>query len=217
MEIYDTKRLREVNQKVFEQSWLNFKDTLSYYKNGKISLVTFNEWLALFSVEGYHEFLSRLPDELQDVVSFDKRDQLSCETFLSIYSRLLFLLFKVSIQSIIYMGMYNDQSIMEEIPNLEHFTCMTLQPSLYKHYNHTKGKFALECCKRCKICMSSALPANYYEILTHSRARVSNAKIFYSSIQGTFRSISEYDIQAVFTFWANDGGVNPTVWSPTTN
>jgi hypothetical protein len=200
MDVYDTKKLREVNQKVFEQSWINFKDTLSYYKNGKISLVTINEWLTLF--EGYHEFFTRLPEELQ-VISFEKRDELSCQTFLRIYRSLLLTQYKVSIQSIIHLGMFNDQSIMEEIPNLEHFACMTLQPSLYRHYNHTKGKFALECCVRCKICMSSTLPADYYETLIQARAQLTRTRIFYASLQSSYSNISEYDIQALFTYWAN--------------
>jgi hypothetical protein len=215
MGIYDLKLLRCFHLKVFAQAWVNFKDSLSYYKNGKISLVTFNEWIALFSNEGFQKFLlsSRLLDELPSVIDFNnKSDSLSSQSFLHIYQKMLYLLFKTSIQSIIFMRMYDDdnnKNIVDVIPNFEHFVCMTLQPSLYKHYNHSKGRFALECCKRCKICMSPTLPVNYYEILIQARASFASATSFYKKQRGDkknqhdpFAEISEEDTRFLFTFWA---------------
>lgn len=170
--ILDSQGLQALHLELIKRIWEKNRDILSEKKNNKLSLVNFEEWRTIYSFQGFSDHLFTLSHELDTVlgkVEFD--DESSRKTFLGFYSKLLYTLNVLFLNYIIFVQIPQDNEICNLIPEIENFELMTVEPWLYKHYNHTKAKFATECCSNCKICRSSLLPTDFKERLAKARSR----------------------------------------------
>ena len=171
--IRSTSLFGEMHRAILTKIWSRYRNVFSNYKNNKICLVTFNEWQQVFSIEGFcKEFnsTSTCVKLIKEAVDF--KDQNDADAFTDFYRRLLFTLSKLLANMVFYREMMNDHEFTQRTSNAEDFALMINSPRIYKHYNHSKGKFALECCNRCKICRSGSLPSNFTEQLTEARKKM---------------------------------------------
>lgn len=181
--ILNKEELARTHVNIFRRIWLKQRATLSHITNRSICLVTDSEWEQLFSRAS---FLKKLREEsydyqcIFDLVIIDIKNK---QAFLHIYERTLFMVNKILLYFVLCTNVFKDEDFKSKVMNYADFGVMTLEPTLYYHYNHSKGKFAIECCNKCKICRSSVLPKDYL-------SRVKEARQKYNSITALYERLA---------------------------
>ena len=186
--IIDPKGLESLHLELIRVIWEKNRCVLSEKQNCRLSLVNFDEWEGMFGFKG---FCKRLKKSTKDYDLVLKKitfiDKSSSNVFVGFYSKLLFTLNVLALNMVIFGEMTVDKDIMNLIPEIDNFILMTMEPWLYKFYNHTKAKFATECCVGnkvlCKICRSSLLPADFRERLAQARKRSQAIKMVFERYQ----------------------------------
>lgn len=189
--IQDTLRLlpiKIVNETYFKQLqkelhqaiWKSFKKSTGS-ANPKICLITFTEWDSVFSYAGFCEKLR--------VLSGDYKLIEKCVEYQSKTEFQLLIGFFIRIQYIAYMILINTVIMQEMLPFYRYQksewildNCMLLAnfSNLYVHYNHVMGKFATECCGKCKVCRSTTLPMDFGSRLENGRRYIREMKVLYA-------------------------------------
>lgn len=178
LRVRDEDAFVQYHHKLLTKIWGRYKNIFSNYKNNKICLVTFDEWQTVFSAEGFNKELKSVTNggkELSKLIDFSDKTN-DKELFMAYYKSILFAAHRTLINIIIFEELVHDEEFMQKAPNAEDFGLMTNYSWMYRHYNHSKGKFAQECCKRCKICRSSSLPADFAEKLARARVSIQGVK-----------------------------------------
>lgn len=202
--ILDSKEVKGIHFDLIKKVWVRNRGILSEKKNNKLSLVNFDEWERMFSFKGFSESLKRISNNFQVLLEkIEFTTEFEVGLFLGFYPRLLYILNVLILNHTIFVQM-GERDVCQVIPELENFVIMTREPWLYRHYNHTKAKFALECCASCKICRSSLLPKDFGKRLEIGRERYRSLKALYEK---HMLFSTEEDISAVFAFLAHD------IWS----
>ena len=184
IKINDTNSFVNQNKEIFRKIWSEFKGLLSFRKNPKLSLLTSEEWESFFTKKGFEQRLSQNTENFAQLMkSVTLPTQEDRWLFLSLYCKLAFILNTVLVQSIIYIELPNDGNFLGSIKPINELILLTQTPSLYKHFNHSKGKFANECCNRCKICCSATVPKNFKEILKSARENQKKIELHFKSLK----------------------------------
>lgn len=181
--ILDSNASVELHRQVLNNIWGELKNIFSHYKNNKICLVTFAEWQMIFSKDGFGEKFdnaSNVAEEMARVYEF--QNAIEQQTFIGFYKLCLFSLNRMLMNIVILQEILNDREFLQRNPNAGDFMILSNHPHLYRHYNHCKGKFAVECCGRCKVCRAIALPTDFKEQLAKAREKIAAMKIIYSPL-----------------------------------
>lgn len=205
--ILDSQGLHHLHFDHIRKVWERNRNILSEKKNSKLSLVSFEEWETIYGFTGFLERLMISSNNFAQLITKIKlSDESSLKAFIGFYSKLLFSLNVLLLNSIIFIEFPQDKSVKNIIPEIDNFELMTIEPWLYKHYNHTKAKFARECCSTCKICRSSLLPQNFKDRLDKARSRYQiMKKIFQAAFftTGNIQEINNIEV-AIFPFLVYD-------------
>lgn len=180
---FDSKGLSMSSKAAFKKVWVSFKEQLASSKNKKICLVTHCEWSSVFSLEGFRKQVKEQTQDYKDILKHIQfQDQIDAEVVVDIYVRLQFVMNKIVVNAtiiLIEMCLSGPRS-----DSRAHYLndCLLMMnfPYFYGHYNHTKGKFAIECCNRCKICRSTLLPRDFLERLEKARYKTKELKTLYT-------------------------------------
>ena len=203
--ITDARNLQRSHLELLQKVWEINRNTLSEKKNNKLSLVNFDEWESLFTYKGFCRRLQDITyDPLLGKATFG--DESSKKAFVGYYSKLLYILNGMILNTVLFTQFFSsNKSFCDGIPDIENFIMMTMEPWLYKHYNHTRAKFALECCRTCKICRSTLLPGDFSEKLAKARSRYQVVKvIFRNYIKKEELKWDDITAESVFALLAAD-------------
>lgn len=153
--------------------WRDFKEVLSYHKNKKICVVKQEYWDLIFDkatcTAAYQKIFCGLSDGTK---SFAMRSLVKDSIFSSILARLLYSSSKV-IALILALRDSSERGLgIRRLSTIDNFIIMMMHPSYISFYNHRAGKFALECCNKCKVCCSKKIPDGFLDILQNSRLQV---------------------------------------------
>lgn len=181
---FNRVRFSAKSRSIIKGVWNLFKEQLASSKNKKICLVTQDEWNKMFSFSSFASQVREQTQDYQDVLQYiefqNHRDK---EIFVRVYARYQFVVNIIFVNTSIIADMcLTNQKNKKYSYNLDDCLLMVNFPSFYGNYNHTKGKFAIECCNRCKICRSTLLPSNFLEKLEDTRYKIKELKALYSAL-----------------------------------
>lgn len=198
-------RFNAVSRLIFHRIWKKHRELLACTHNNKICLVTPNEWDSFFGSDGFESALSKDSQGEQEILHLiEFRHELDKQVFKILFAKALFILNVVFINTIIFCEMNKDEKFLKSVPNYEAFAMMVNEPWLCKHFNHAKEKFALECCNKCKICRSGAIPPDFLFRLQKAREKLNGVQNFYARLDQTnILDINEEQVIALFTFWSS--------------
>lgn len=199
--IIDINAAAELHRRFLMKIWLQFKNIFSNYKNNKICLVTFREWQLVFSKEGFQDQFDMSANAKREITSaIEFQNPLDYQLFIGFYKNILFTLNKILLNVVIYEELLNDTDFLERNSNAGDFVMLANHPWLYRHYNHCKGKFALECCDRCKVCRATSLPVDYSEQLARIRENIATSKKKYTYLLQFKDNLEEFENQFIMIF-----------------
>jgi len=150
--------------------WSQFKDAMSYSKNKKICIVKFEHWGLIFdkkiSIAQLKEIVAKKADSCEDP---QLHPILKDETFSEILARMLFCSNNILTLTSILRDTSPKGEALRKMDTIGNFLLLALYPQYFSFYNHRSGKFALECCGKCKICHSKTIPSNFLKDLARAR------------------------------------------------
>ena len=150
--------------------WSDFKELLSYHKNKKICVVKQEYWDLVFDKKTCVEACQKIFCGLKETTKSSAiKILLEDETFSTILARLLYCTSKI----IALIATLRDSSergmSIRNLETVDNFIILMIYPSYFGLYNHRAGKFALECCDKCKICCGKKVPRDFLNSLGSSR------------------------------------------------
>lgn len=200
----DEQKLSQTLRPVFILLWKGQRETLTYWKNKKISLITVAEWDSIFTFKGFCERIRDIMKDIQRVLLFT--DEIDKQTFDVIFFRLVFTFHLMIIHTILFTELSQDFEFHTKVRNVKDFLLMATEPWLYKHYNHSSGMFALECCGKCKICRSSLVSRNFLVLLSEARKRFEIICAFYRALMLDINNISDEKMMILLNYWSQNSG-----------
>jgi len=170
LEEVEAGELDKLQIEVILQTWTRFKDLMTYRKNKKICIVKQEYWDLVFDRTVITEEFQKL---FAKIIESSGMSSLAIilknEAFNSIFSRLLYAANKL----MALIAILNDNTQrglrLRDLETAENFLVLILFPQFFRNYNHRGGKFALECCDKCKICCSKAVPKDFSDLLRDAR------------------------------------------------
>lgn len=164
--------LEKLQTDILYQSWTQFKDLMTYRKNKKICIVKQEYWDLIFdksvAIEEYQKIFAKIiGSEEKTYASRLLKDT----NFCVILSRMLYASNKLMALISILKDSTEKGASLRDLSTIDNFVILMLYPQHFKHYNHRGGKFALECCDKCKICGSKTVPKDFLLLLNDSRRR----------------------------------------------
>ena len=194
---------------LIKKVWLRNRGILSEKKNNRLSLVSYEEWDRMFSFNGFCHNIEKVTNNYELLLKKTAFvDEFNANSFIGFYLRLLYTLNFAILNLIIFDHLNEKKDIYILIPELENFAIMVTEPWIYKHYNHTKAKFALECCGTCKVCRSTLLPKDFQARLASARGRYKEVwNLFLKQISEWNLKESPLNISPIFMFLASE------IWS----
>lgn len=155
---------------LLQQVWQQFKSCLSYNKNKKICIVKPEFWNILFCRKTFSSYIME---------SCKKLEKSTFQQLLGDYEGILKcfcdILYSIN-QLIILAVILRDDSpkggqFIRKIETVDNLLVSMMDPRLFEFYNHRSGKFASECCGRCKICRSKNIPEEFGMVLENTRKK----------------------------------------------
>eukprot|EP00331_Platyophrya_macrostoma_P023867 CAMPEP_0176440232 /NCGR_PEP_ID=MMETSP0127-20121128/20440_1 /TAXON_ID=938130 /ORGANISM="Platyophrya macrostoma, Strain WH" /LENGTH=339 /DNA_ID=CAMNT_0017824701 /DNA_START=240 /DNA_END=1259 /DNA_ORIENTATION=- len=160
----------KAQQEVLATIWGEFKNILSYNKNKKICIVKAEYWNIVFCKQTFtglaKESCKALKGELAKLFAgFEGILNAFCEVIFAIHQLMTF-------TAIIKDGSAKGGQSMRELETIDNMLLMIISPKLFEFYNHRSGKFASECCGKCKICRSRSIPLDFTAVLQDARNKL---------------------------------------------
>ena len=175
--------IRNIQNECLERMWTEFKDLLSYSKNKKICIVKQEYWNTLFDKKSSTAYLKQLCESLSKTWKTPAGKQvLSDAVFCELFSQVLFYANKLAVIVLIQKDTSSKGKFLRELKTIDNFYLMVLLPELMQLYNHKRGKFALECCMKCKICKSKLIPYDFLSTLAESRKKMESVVFIINQI-----------------------------------
>ena len=182
--------LRSLQLNCLEKLWSRYKETISYSKNKKICIVKSNDWYQLYNLP---VFVSAI----KEILSGDQTDypsinlQVVCllEGLIESFARLLYYTNLILTFTAIEKDSSEKGEYLRNMKTIQNFLVLMANSELYKTYNHRSGKFATECCGKCKVCRSKAIPRDFELKLERGRAK--------SELMKTLVSITFPDLSGI--------------------
>lgn len=204
--VLDDERIRKIQKTIMLQIWKRQREKVSYVNNHKVCLVTPEEWGSVFIQEEFNKQLRLSSNDFKDVLFLIYWNSIESEqAFTLLYSKIFFILNILLVSAVTYLEMVREPKFMQKMSNFDDFVLMMFQPWLYRFYNHTRGKFAIECCGKCKICKSYALPINFLERLNWSRYYFEQIKTYYESFKScNLNNLTKDKLTLMFAYWTTN-------------
>lgn len=179
--------------------WVNYKETISYSTNKKICIVKSETWYKLYSKP---DFIHALKDILSTLAkSYPSLNILSILQLEHVFVSFASILFHTN-QIFSYLLIIKDPTAKGEylrnLKALDNFLLLMLSPELYKSYNHRSGRFAFECCGKCKVCRSKSIMASFPLQLEKARTKSELMKTYISLALGDLGRMSEEQIYSFY-------------------
>ena len=200
--VLDEQKLSDTLRLMLISIWKSQRDTLTYWKNKKISLITVLEWESIFSFNGFCDRIQNQLPQLYRLLVFE--DANLKEIFTFIFSKIIFTFHKMILNTLLFTEVSMDTDFSKKVTNRQDFMIMVSEPWLYRHYNHTRGKFAIECCGKCKICRSSFVPSDFLDGLSQARERFEVTSAFYRAMMLDVNVMTEEQLNILLTFWGQN-------------
>lgn len=189
----DTAQINELQANCLRELWLDFKDNLSYSKNKKICIVKQEYWNIIFEKSTSRKHLVRICNTISKAdIQENVRIALKEPVFVEIFTQLLYGMNRMLVLTTILRDPTEKGEFLRSLETIHNFLVLGLLPEYYQFYNHRSGQFALECCGKCKICKSKALPVDFLEVLTKSRKQTD---VLISRINQLFINFGNDDFQ----------------------
>jgi hypothetical protein len=151
--------------------WEKFKNCLSYHKNKKICIVKSEYWDNVFSFKVFSENAKQTIKSLKS--SQLKRVMSQNELVFNSFCEVLFSINKLmTLTFILRDNSINGGQFLRQIETINKLLVLVVDARLFEFYNHRSGKFAQECCGKCKICCSKDIPYNFAALLQEAREKV---------------------------------------------
>lgn len=175
--------LEDLQTQVLSKIWNEFKDLMTYRKNKKICVVKQSYWDLVFNKTVFGETCHKL---FEQVIESTKNPSIQIllrdQIFRTLLIRLLFCSNKIMVLLSILKDTSERGMDIRKITTLDNFIVLVIFPDHFRNYNHRGGKFALECCDKCKICCSKKVPPGFSALLRESRnqteAIISKIQVF---------------------------------------
>mgnify|MGYP000930226470 FL=1 len=157
--------------------WGKFRDILSYSKNKKICLVKQEHWNLLFDkktcIETLKDISKKFSDECKDFEgrAFEARKVIEDASFCEILAQVLFCSNKLLVMMVILKDPSEKGVSLRELKTIDNFFLMIQKADYLSYYNHSSGKFALECCGKCKVCKAKSVPEDFGHGLIDARQK----------------------------------------------
>lgn len=188
---------------VLLQIWSDFKELLSYRRNKKICLVTQEYWDLVFDKTTCVDACQKIFCSFKETTKSSAMEMLlKDEAFTTILAKLLYCTSKIF--ALIATLKDNSERGMDirNLETIDNFIVLMIYPNYFGLYNHRAGKFASECCNKCKICCGKKVPWDFQNILGGSRIRTRQLikeltdiiENYSSNDSGAFASILELAI-----------------------
>eukprot|EP00331_Platyophrya_macrostoma_P000456 CAMPEP_0176405836 /NCGR_PEP_ID=MMETSP0127-20121128/555_1 /TAXON_ID=938130 /ORGANISM="Platyophrya macrostoma, Strain WH" /LENGTH=301 /DNA_ID=CAMNT_0017784931 /DNA_START=70 /DNA_END=975 /DNA_ORIENTATION=- len=182
-----------------ERLWNNFKEMISYSKNKKICIVKSDDWNKIYDRATFAEAVKEILAESEgNFLSVNPKLISQLEQLSEPFSKLLFysnLLFSFTL---IMKDSSTKGIFLRSLRAIDNFLVMIVSPELYKNYNHRSGKFAMECCGKCKVCRSRNVSPSFPLQLERGRTKSDLLKTFISI---TFPELEDISDEKVFLFF----------------
>lgn len=167
-----------LQRQMLQKSWEQFKNCLSYHRNKKICVVKSEYWNVMFCSKTFVDLALQAPPSTKESYLVDfifKNEGLS-----RAFCQILFLINKLIVLSLVLKDDTDKGGrFLRSINTCENLIVLAVEPRLYESYNQRSGKFANECCGKCKVCKSKAIPSNIDGLLREARL---NANFLVKSI-----------------------------------
>ena len=166
----DICELVDIQAKIIQTLWNMFQDNLNYNKNKKICIVKAEHWNILFCPKTFKGLVIDICKNLKCGLFLKKilNNEATFNSFFQVlYSTNLLLTLTVILKDSTPQG----GEVIRKIKTLDNFLAMMVVPELLEFYNHRSGKFAKECCGKCKICRGKNVPPNFLTVLQQARQR----------------------------------------------
>lgn len=151
------EELLDAQAEVLQSVWEQLKNCLNYSKNKKICVVKSEYWDNVFS---HKTFINNAKNACRDLDALTVQNLfLNCEPILNSFCDILYIIN----QMMVLMLILKDDTpkggqFIRKIETLDNLIVLIINPKLFDFYNHRSGKFASECCGKCKICRSREVP-----------------------------------------------------------
>lgn len=196
LRVVDSSRLEDIQIEILLKLWTSFKAVLSYKKNKKICIVKQEYWDLIFEKKTATNVLKDHIEEFSKTwKDLEVRNLLKSAAFSEILSRMLFCTNKTIILTLILRDASSKALYIRNLRTIDSFLLMVIYPGFFQYYNNRSGKFAVECCGKCKICRSKAVPMDFLEQLGYARLQV---ELVMSQINKIFTAYA-YDLSGAMT------------------
>ena len=187
-----------------ERQWNNFKEIISYSKNKKICIVKSDDWNKLYDKTVFAEAIKLVLEESDaEFHTINPKLMAKLEAVLVPFTRVLFYANLIFSFTMIMKDSSIKGEYLRNLKTIENFLVMMVSPDLYKNYNHRSGKFALECCGKCKVCRSKNVAPSFTLQLERGRAKSELMKTFILYTLIDLRDVSDEKILSFFNLVAN--------------
>lgn len=198
----DKLKIKETICCMLNKIWKDQRQTLTYWKNNKISIIKAVEWDSVFSFQGFSKQIQTYGDNIY-LLSFPN-DHGNKELFTLLFRRIMYIFHIMLINTFLSTEIAADLEFCKKMTNLKDFILMANEPWLYKHYNHSAGRFANACCGRCKVCCSTSVPSDFSELLLQARGRFEIINSFYRALRVNINKISEERLKIMMSFFSEN-------------
>lgn len=196
IENVDLNHLIDIQAECLLDIWDRFKEHMSYSKNKKICIVKQEYWDLIFEKTACIEELKKTFDEINETLKSlagGKKTLLDDNNFCNLLAPMLYCTNKLITLIVLTMDSSERAFTVRSLATFDNFEVLIIFPQLFKHYNHRRGKFARECCRKCKICGSRTLPTNFLETLKESRHQTMQILSYVKKL------VEEYDFSSFTT------------------
>jgi hypothetical protein len=150
--------------------WLKFKEIMSYSKNKKICIVKPEHWNLIFDKKYSVDTIKKILKEMSEShENLQMRKMLRDETFSEILAKMLFCSNNILIMISILRDSSPKGDSLRTLETLGNFMLLIHYPQYFPYYNHRSGKFAGECCGKCKVCYNKTVPRDFLTLLDCAR------------------------------------------------
>lgn len=179
---YNQHLLMQIQREIHQNFWKALKQKTGS-ANPKLCLITSDEWNTLFSYAGFSQqihFFTESYTKFSSAVEFES--SIDLELFVSFFTKNQFIVHMIVINTLISQEMYPLYEYLKATDVLDNCMLMANFSNLYLYYNHSKGKFAQECCGKCKVCRSTMLPKDFKHQLEDARYQIKEIRSFFAAL-----------------------------------
>lgn len=156
-------------RRFLDNNWDKFRVQMSYSYNKGICIVKYEHWASVFDRSALTKNFQEFALGMENSNSINYERIFNDEGLVNSLGRILYICSIIMVLTIVLKDENPKAKYLRTLEKADNFLTLVIKPSLFKNYNHRSGKFALECCGKCKICRSKLLSAEYAKELEKAR------------------------------------------------